>query len=458
VSSVRGWSDEGIRGSRSSPRGNAGAEPAEQLDLGYCQQFSLDWWLISFAMLLLMLVLAAGGRAIFLYIVCCGALALRQPISTGRALLRYASLFIYPAFCVFSKEWSDAPDVSLKQGLELVATVATAIIIFRRIAGRELASALLGPSFLICGFCLAIQPSAFHGDPLHGFIGSKNFFAFIAQVFLASAVAVAFDRSQPRLLRLFAFACVALATLELVLAQSVGAWITSASAVAVYFALLVTAKVSVTRRVAILIFLLIMAVPLILVRADIAAWVDSFRQNVLHKSSNLTGRSIFWDYSSSLIAEKPIFGHGFSAFWRQGNLDAEGLYRMFGIGTRTGINFHNQFIDVTVDLGLVGLCLFIVFVVAIGFGSLRRALLEPSVSTAFMTSLLFGLYARLPVESTLIGVWTIFTLLWFGAGVHAFAPTPGTSRAGTTAKKATSWRGPAHATTGLMRGRLQTRR
>ena len=31
VSSVRGWSDEGIRGSRSSPRADASAEPAEQL-------------------------------------------------------------------------------------------------------------------------------------------------------------------------------------------------------------------------------------------------------------------------------------------------------------------------------------------------------------------------------------------------------------------------------------------
>ena len=398
-------------------------------EVGYCRQFSPEWYLISFALLLLMLALASGGLAIFCYIVCCGAIALRRPLSTGRALLRYSPLFLYPGLCVLSKEWSDAPDVTLKQGLELVGTVATAIIIFRRIAGRELASALLGPTFLICALCLAIQPGAFTGDPLHGFIGSKNFFAFIAQIFLASAVAVASDASQTKPLRLFALACVVLAALELILARSTGAWLTSIAALVVYFGLLVASRFSLTKRVVALGFITIMAVPLALVHTDIGTLADTLRENVLHKSSNLTGRSIFWDYSQSLIAEKPILGHGYSAFWRQGNPDAEGLYQLFGIGNRSGINFHNQFIEVTVDLGLVGLCLFIAFLICIGVGLLWRAVATPSVSTAFMTSLLVGLYARLPVESTLIGVWTIFTLLWFGGGVHAFAPSDSFSRA-----------------------------
>jgi exopolysaccharide production protein ExoQ len=149
---------------------------------------------------------------------------------------------------------------------------------------------------------------------------------------------------------------------------------------------------------------------------------------VLHKSASLTGRSELWDFSRSLIAERPLLGHGFSAFWRQGNLDAEGLWQTYGIASRTGINFHNQFVDVSVDVGLVGLGLFVAALIGIGLPTLWRAVVDPSVSTAFMASLLLGVYARLPVETMLLGPWTIFAVLWTGSAVCAFAPSDALAR------------------------------
>jgi exopolysaccharide production protein ExoQ len=411
-----------------------------------CEQLSLEWWLISVTFLVLLLILDAGAFAIVAYLACCGLIALRQPLSTARDLVRYWPLFIYPTFCVFSKEWSDAPDVSLKQGLELVATVATTIVIFRRIAGRELMSALLGPTFLVCLACLVFQPSALKsGEALHGFIGSKNYFAFIVQVLLASAITVTSDGTQPRIFRAFAVICLALGLVEIVLARSTGAWLTTIAATVGYFGLRVLSRFSLTKRVVAAVCGLILVAPLVVLHKEVWALADAFREKVLHKTSSLSGRSVLWDFSQSLIAERPVLGHGYSAFWRQGNLDAEGLWQMYGIADRSGINFHNQFIEVNVDLGLVGLCLFVPLLVAIGLASLRRSVVNPSISTAVMASLVVELYARLPVESTLIGPWTIFTVLWFGAAVHAFAPvsSPGLRRTTSPAKWWPSTRQPS---------------
>src|SRR5580692_8681779 len=128
-----------------------------------CKQFSREWWFISLTLLALLSIVPIGALATAFYILCCGLMALARPISTGRALLRYLPLFLYPGLCLLSTQWSDAPDVTLKQSLELIATTVTVVVIFNRIAGRELASALLGPSFIICVLCLLAQPSALRG-------------------------------------------------------------------------------------------------------------------------------------------------------------------------------------------------------------------------------------------------------------------------------------------------------
>ena len=49
-----------------------------------------------------------------------------------------------------------------------------------------------------------------------------------------------------------------------------------------------------------------------------------------------------------------MLGRGYYAFWRQGNLDAEGLWRYFGIDSRGGFTFHNTLVDILVTLGWIG--------------------------------------------------------------------------------------------------------
>jgi exopolysaccharide production protein ExoQ len=71
----------------------------------------------------------------------------------------------------------------------------------------------------------------------------------------------------------------------------------------------------------------------------------------------------------SHIAERPLFGLGYQAFWVQTNASAEALWRMFGIAGRGGFNFHNTYISNAVEIGIVGVTL----QVAVLYGALIGA-------------------------------------------------------------------------------------
>ena len=84
---------------------------------------------------------------------------------------------------MFSVLWSDAPDASRKQDIELVTTCVLAIVIIRRVTVRELTAALLIARFLMCLLSLLYQRNALSA-PLVGLTGSKNWMAYLSQVLL----------------------------------------------------------------------------------------------------------------------------------------------------------------------------------------------------------------------------------------------------------------------------------
>ena len=408
--------------------------------VGFCSTFSADWCIVSVGLLMMISILAVGSVAIALFMASCLAIAWRNPGLAASSLYRYSAILLIPLYAMASTLWSDAPETTLKQGAEFLLSVVCFIILLRRISGANLAGALLGPLVLLCALCLLFQPSALHGEALHGFIGSKNYFAFLAQLLVASALATVLDTRYPASFRMFAAAGLALGVLDVVLARSAGAWITAFVSALAYCVLRYSEQVTLAFRASLLIAVGLICAPVAFVYRQIGEKAQIFQRDVLHKDTTLSGRTGLWRFSHSLIAERPVLGHGFSAFWRQGNLDAEGLWRMLGITARGGINFHNQFIEVTVDFGYVGLTLFIVALAWIAVTSLWRALTMPDSSTAFMAALLISLYSRLPVESTLIAPWGFFTLIWVATAIHARAPRTGPDLALPGHREKSQWR------------------
>ena len=87
---------------------------------------------------------------------------------------------------------------------------------------------------------------------------------------------------------------------------------------------------------------------------------------LLGRDSTLTGRTNIWAMALENIAERPVLGYGYNAFWNV----APGAERINTILHWKVPHAHNGFIDLTLQLGIVGLVLYI----GIYFVAIRRAL------------------------------------------------------------------------------------
>jgi exopolysaccharide production protein ExoQ len=387
--------------------------------------FSVEWWCACVGITAITLVPKLGDLAVGVFLICTITTFARHISASARTLFHFAPILAFPALAYLSYMWSDAPDITKKQSAEIILYFAATLVLCRPLRLREMAAALQAGTLVCCALCLALQPSALKGGAaLVGLLQSKNSVAFIAQILLLSSLAVASDGRMPRVWRVLALASAALAALEIHLAQSAGGLISTVAAVTAFAGLAMIGRLALSRRMAIVIGLVVSVSPLLVVAKDVVEQVQDFQVHVLHKDATLTGRTELWTFAQSLISEKPTLGHGASAFWRPGNEDAEGLWQRYGIGTRMGFNFHNQFVEAQVDLGIVGLVVLIVTLAGVAVPSIWRAIAQPSLGNALATALLIALYVKLPVESILIGSWNIYSLVLITVALGALAASP----------------------------------
>lgn len=135
-----------------------------------------------------------------------------------------------------------------------------------------------------------------------------------------------------------------------------------------------------------------------------------------------TGRSAIWEFALAAVAEKPIIGHGYAAFWddlteRQTAQGAE--------WATSAAHSHNSYLDVAVTIGLPGLLLVILIFVLAPLGNFQSAQAHNrsrALAKLFLTVWLFGLYYG-ATETFLLDrqspIWFMFTVAV--AGLHFLA-------------------------------------
>ena len=135
-----------------------------------------------------------------------------------------------------------------------------------------------------------------------------------------------------------------------------------------------------------------------------------------------TGRSAIWEFALAAVAEKPIIGHGYAAFWddvsaRQTAQGAE--------WATTAAHSHNSYLDLAVTIGLPGLLLVILVFVFAPLGNFQSAQAHnrsSALAKLFLTIWLFGLYYG-ATETFLLDrqnpIWFMFVLAV--AGLHFLA-------------------------------------
>ena len=132
---------------------------------------------------------------------------------------------------------------------------------------------------------------------------------------------------------------------------------------------------------------------------------------LIGRDSTLTGRAQLWAMSFVSITKSPVLGYGYSAFW---NVAPQAL-QLRAMLRWNPPHSHNSFIDLTLQLGLVGLFLF----VAAYAVSIRRAVayMRPSLGRESMWpfaylsfTLLYGI-----TEGGFIAPGAIFWMLFVSA-------------------------------------------
>jgi O-antigen ligase len=143
----------------------------------------------------------------------------------------------------------------------------------------------------------------------------------------------------------------------------------------------------------------------LLIFGGLAAWTYYNWENFtyyLGKDPNLTGRVALWGISMTWIADKPFLGYGFEGFWSNYYGPAADL--RIAVGWLEAPHAHNGFINLWLDLGLIGVLLFV-----LGFIITYRE------ATAFATT-----------TKSVEGIWPVTFLTFYM--VYSFTETNFLSR------------------------------
>lgn len=382
--------------------------------------------LALFLPLLFIAQLGPLGAAIFAGLTPVYLIARREGLT--HILVVRSFLFLIPAFALLSVVWSEAPVETFKFSIELTLTILAGILLSSAprqtsvLRGLTLAFLIYVATAVVSGGRVGIGVGA-GGEAFSGLTSSKNLLADIAStgfiVSIATLLMAVRDRAWPWLV--LAGLGAALDIYAVAGARSAGALLGLGMAVAAISALaplILAGKMLrgwLTGAVALSLF-----IGGLFYRTLSAAMIE-FGANLFDKDPTLTGRTYLWYRAADLIREHPMLGRGYYAFWRQGNLDAEGLWRYFGIDSRGGFTFHNTLVDILVTLGWIGAGV-IAMIVLIGVVALvRKFVRQPTLALVFWIALFLYQLARTPIETIGIAPFYFSTVLAFGALGAAFS-------------------------------------
>jgi exopolysaccharide production protein ExoQ len=349
--------------------------------------------------------------------VCIGSISI---ISRIRSLaLRNLYSILYIMIVLVSAIWSLHPDLSLRRGCAYVLTIAIAGYIAARFT-TEQALSVLARSFAICGVCSVIfvlmfpETGIMSGGELEGnwrgIYPHKNVFGFAMAiaVFVQLQLMVMESKSS-----LKAYFWIFFYLILVILSRSTTALIMSILYifVAINYIIWRKNKLYGYNMLLITLFALTLLVPAFLLDLD-------FFLGVFGKDSTLTGRTDVWDAVIELISQKPVSGWGYRAMWIP--TDSVTVWVDRRTGEWGAPSAHNAFLEITLELGLVGLASLILIVCQGIWRAIRCCAL--GLQPLGLFSLVFFVGAILAGQTIeTLGInqeidWLVFNILSFLAG------------------------------------------
>lgn len=328
-----------------------------------------DWW-------------GWGAIAIVLVVGCVVGLVRLKPDWTWRSFPKSLAAFL--GLATLSLAWSFYPGASAI-GLTLQwLTTLTALFLALTLTWAELLRTFSSALRWVLGLSLLFElwvglvvghavlpfwvdygtdtvPQAFYwsrglllqGGPIEGIVASRNLLGFIA---LLAVIVFAVQLAAGTVRRGWGIAWLAFAVLMLVLTRSATVTLAAAAVgLTLVFALWARRVGADGRRP---VYLTAGASVVVVVGATIAFMPQLL--GLFGKSSDLTGRFDIWASVTELAAQRPVQGWGWVSYW------APWVEPFDGLAVRKGVTYlqaHNAWLDVWLQLGILGLIVFSALVV-----------------------------------------------------------------------------------------------
>jgi O-antigen ligase len=353
--------------------------------------------------------------AIGLYIVALPLVAVRYRLIVAAARRHLPTLALV-GLAVLSVLWSVDPGTTLRRSIAFVGTTLVGLYLAARydLGGmmRMTARALLIAGVLSVVFAVAIpswgQDTGVHAGNWRGIYSQKN---TLAEIMVLGAVLNLLlwrgDRARGRIYLFGLFLSMALVLLS-ASKTALGAMVTLIALAFLYRSL----RWSATLAVPLLSGCVLAVGGIALVTLANADAIFS----AMGKEPTFTGRTPIWLAVIEMIERRPLLGYGYSAFW--GGLDSAAAPVLLKIGWHTP-HSHNGFLDILVQLGAVGMALFLYGVWTAGRNGVR--MIRESMRSEALWPLLFLSFLLLynVTETTVLQqnniYWTLYAATVFAS-------------------------------------------
>lgn len=319
---------------------------------------------------------AIGGESLvnsanqILLVGLCGAgllLAMMRYRRIIAAFRRDSLLVMLLAYVVVSCMWSQAPALSVARAVTLTAAAVAAVYSASRFEPHELFGAVAAASvalvILNLSFLLLLPEQAvmegYHEGAWRGIFGQKNSLARVMA--LAVPILLIGIRARKHIL-IYGLGAVGAGALLLGTRSATGLAVTVALVIGLPLIRWVRVRKELVVPLAIVATITGAAVVTVLIK-NLAAIIQA-----LGRDPTLTGRTYVWHHVVSAIMERPVQGYGYGGFW----LGWEGPSRsIWAAGDWSPNDSHNGFLDLLLDLGLIGGVLFLIHLTWTGALAIR---------------------------------------------------------------------------------------
>jgi len=273
-------------------------------------------------------------------------------------------LFAYLALAGVSVLWAFKPDTSFIRYVQQVMVVTT-VVVPALLADRR---ADMIRALFLCFACATVLNVFFvlGGDPLVVQYGAKSENIgypgyFLGKNYLGECATLAVLLSIHEMLyrglrRVLGIIVIAVSLFLVFMADS-----KTALGLAIVTPCLAGLTLIATKKMRLSPAIVLLPIPL---GYTILSSVSNFSINrlsyMLFGDSTLTGRTLIWDFATTEIARQPLLGWGYQSFWLVGPdspslVDAPGWIKMMP-------NAHNGYYDTTLEIGYIGYCLLLIFI------------------------------------------------------------------------------------------------